>query len=129
MPENRVGAVQMPRRRQRDEKLAAISVWTCVRHAQHTSSRVRELGDDFVAESAVAAVDGGAAAAGARGVAGLDHEAADDAVAGDGVVEACGGEGGEVVAGLVGGVSFWSLGDWSGDGGLRLPLESVDGKG
>ena len=47
---------------------------------------MRELRDDLVGESA--AVDGSAAAAGARGVAGLDHEVADDAVAGDGVVEA-----------------------------------------
>ena len=59
-----------------------------------------ELGNDFVREAA--AVDGGAAAAGACRVAGLDHEVADDAVGGDGVVVACCGEGGEVVAGL-----FW----------------------
>ena len=59
-----------------------------------------ELGHDFVREAAP--VDGGAAAAGARRVAGLDHEVADDAVGGDGVVVACCGEGGEVVAGL-----FW----------------------
>jgi len=60
---------------------------------------VRELRNDFVGESA--AVDGRASAAGAGGVAGLDHEVADDAVAGDGVVVAGGGEGGEVVASLV----------------------------
>ena len=47
---------------------------------------MRELRDDLVGESA--AVDGRASAAGAGGVAGLDHEVADDAVAGDGVVEA-----------------------------------------
>jgi len=61
---------------------------------------VRELRDDLVGESA--AVDGRASAAGAGGVAGLDHEVADDAVAGDGVVVAGGGEGGEVVACLMG---------------------------
>jgi hypothetical protein len=36
----------------------------------------------------------------------LDHEVADDAVGGDGVVVACCGEGGEVVAGLGRG-QFW----------------------
>ena len=61
-----------------------------------------ELRNDLVGESA--AVDGRASAAGAGGVAGLDHEVADDAVAGDGVVEACCGEGGEVVACLLKGV-------------------------
>lgn len=89
----------MPRRRQRDKELRAIGVGTGVGHAQDAGGGVRELRHDFVGESAVvAAVDGGAAAAGAGGVAGLDHEVADDAVAGDGVVEACCGEGGEVVA-------------------------------
>ena len=99
MPENGVRAVQMPRRRQSDEKLAAVSVGTGIRHAQNTCGRVRELGHDFVGE--FAAVDGGAASAAASWVAGLDHEVADDAVAGDGVVEACCGEGGEVVACLL----------------------------
>ena len=88
----------MPRRGQRDEELASIGVGPSVRHAEDSGGGVGELGDDFVGESA--AVDGGAAAAGAGGVAGLDHEVADDAVGGDGVVVACCGEGGEVVAGL-----------------------------
>ena len=91
----------MPRWRQRDEELAAVGVGARVGHAEHASGGVRELGHDFVGESAVVgAVDGGAAAACARGITCLDHEIADDAVAGDGVVEAGGGEGGEVVAGL-----------------------------
>ena len=95
----------MPRRGQRDKKLASVGIGPSVRHAEDSGCGVGELGDDFVGESA--AVDGGAAAAGARGVAGLDHEVADDAVGGDGVVVACCGEGGEVVAGLVvGRVSF-----------------------
>ena len=94
----------MPRRRERDEELRAISIRTSVGHAQDAGGGVRELRHDLVGESA--AVDGGAAAAGAGGVAGLDHEVADDAVGGDGVVVACCGEGGEVVAGLGRG-QFW----------------------
>ena len=46
------------------------------------------------------AVDGSAAAAGAGGVAGLQHEVWDYAVEDDVVVVAALGEGGEVVAGL-----------------------------
>lgn len=46
------------------------------------------------------AVDGGPAAAGARGVASLEHEVWDDAVEEEGVVVAARGEGGEVCAGL-----------------------------
>jgi hypothetical protein len=99
-----MSAVQMPRRGQRDEELASVGVGSCIRHAEDSGCGVGELGDDFVGESA--AVDGGAAAAGAGGVAGLDHEVADDAVGGDGVVVACCGEGGEVVAGLGRG-QFW----------------------
>ena len=104
MPENRMSSIQVPRRGQRDEELASIGVGPSVRHAEDSGCGVGELGDDFVGESA--AVDGGAAAAGAGGVAGLDHEVADDAVGGDGVVVACCGEGGEVVAGLGRG-QFW----------------------
>lgn len=65
-----------------------------------------ELRDDLVGESAT--VDGGASATGAGGVAGLDHEVADDAVAGDGVVVAGGGESGEVVACLGRDVRRWA---------------------
>lgn len=55
---------------------------------------------DFVGEGR--AVDGGAASAGAGGVAALDHEAGDYSVE-DGVgVVAAGDEGGEVLAGLEG---------------------------
>ena len=93
-----MGAIKMSRGSQRDEELAAIGVGPGVRHAEDSGGGVRELGNDFVGEAA--AVDGGAAATGARRVTGLDHEVADDAVGGDGVVVACCGEGGEVVAGL-----------------------------
>lgn len=99
MSEDRVRAVEMPRRRQRDEELGAVSIGASIRHAQHAGGRVRELGYDFVGE--FASVNGGAAAAAAGWVAGLDHEVSDDAVAGDGVVEACCGESGEVVACLL----------------------------
>jgi len=98
MSKDCVSSVQMPRGSQRDEELASIRVRAGIGHGENSGGRVRELGGDFVREAA--AVDGGAAAAGARGVAGLDHEVADDAVGGDGVVVACCGEGGEVVAGL-----------------------------
>ena len=46
------------------------------------------------------AVDGGAAAAGAGGVAGLEHEVGDDAMEEDVVIGAALGEGCEVPAGL-----------------------------
>lgn len=97
--ENSVGAVEMPRRSESNKELRAIGVRTCIRHAQDASGGVRELRDDFIGKSAT--VDGGASAAGAGGVAGLDHEVADDAVAGNGVVVAGGGEDGEVVACLL----------------------------
>jgi hypothetical protein len=50
MSENRVSAVQMPRRSQGNEKLAAVRVRTGIGHAQHSRSRVGELGNDFVGE-------------------------------------------------------------------------------
>ncbi len=62
-----------------------------------------QTGVDLVFE--LFAVDGAAAAAGAGGVAGLEHEVWDYAVEEDVVVVAALGEGGEVFAGL-GGVSF-----------------------
>ena len=89
----------MSRGSESNKELRAIGVRTCIRHAQDASGGVRQLRDDFIGESAT--VDGGASTAGAGGVAGLDHEVADDAVAGDGVVVAGGGEGGEVVACLL----------------------------
>lgn len=54
------------------------------------------------------AIDGGAAASCARGVAALDHEVRDDAVEDCGGEVAAAGEGGEVVAGFggLGGVEF-----------------------
>ena len=55
-------------------------------------------GVDLVVE--FVAVDGGAAAAGAGRVAGLQHEVGNDAVEDDVVVVAALGEGGEVGAGL-----------------------------
>lgn len=57
-----------------------------------------QLGGDLVLE--LLAVDGGAAAAGAGGVAGLDHEVGDDAVDEEVVIVAALGEGGEVLARL-----------------------------
>lgn len=57
-----------------------------------------ELGGYLVGE--FLAVDGGAAATGAGGVAGLDHEVGDYAVHEEVVVVAALGEGGEVLAGL-----------------------------
>lgn len=99
---NRMRAIQMPRRRERDEKLTPVRIRARVRHAQHAGGGVRELRDDFVAEPAAAPVDAAAAAAGARRVAGLDHEVPDHAVDGRVVVVVRCREGGEVVACLFG---------------------------
>lgn len=57
------------------------------------------------------AVDGCAAAAGAGGIAALDHEGGDDAVEGGGVVVASAGEGGKVVACLRGSQCLYEI--WS----------------
>lgn len=121
MSKNRMRAVQMPRGRQRDEKLAAIGIRPRVGHAQDTRGGVREAGHDFVGEAA-AGVDAGAAAAGAGRVAGLQHEVADDAVDGHGGVVACCGEGGEVVAGLFVGERGRGLVWWRSRNGVRLGL-------
>ena len=90
--------IQMRRRRQRNEELAAVRARAGVRHAESALAVVNEGGDDFVLK--LAAVDAAAATTSARGVTALDHETLDDAVEDDVVVFACGGEGGEVVAGL-----------------------------
>ena len=98
--------IQPGRRRQRNKKLAPIRIGPRIRHAQNPRPGVLERGVDLVSEGG--APGGFPAAAGARGVAGLDHEARDHAVDGDvGVVGAL-DEGGEVGAGGggVGGVEF-----------------------
>lgn len=59
-----------------------------------------QLGEDLVLEGL--APDGAAAAAGAGGIAGLEHEVGDYAVDRGVVVVAAAGEGGEVFAGLGG---------------------------
>lgn len=98
--------------RERNKELAAIRVRPGIGHAEHAGAGVPQGRVDLVVE--LVAVDGGAAAAGAGGVAALDHEVGNDAVEDGGGVVAATDEGGEVVAGL-GGVSGVEL---DGDGAL-----------
>ena len=92
--------IQPRRGCQRDEELTAVRIGPRIRHAQHARTGMFEIRVDLVGE--FLAEDGAAAAAGAGGVAGLDHEVRDDAVDEDIVVVASGGEGGKVLAGLEG---------------------------
>lgn len=91
-------AVEPRRRRQRDEELAAVRVGAGVGHAEDAGAVVAEVGVDLVGK--LVAVDRGAAAAGARRVAGLDHKVGDDAVHERVVVVAARGERREVGARL-----------------------------
>ncbi len=106
--------IQPRRRRQRDEELTAVRVRPAVRHAQHARARMFQRRVDLVGE--LVAVDGAAAAAGAGGVAGLEHEVRDYAVDGGVVVVAALGEGGEVFAGLGWGVRLGGRKDGMGGG-------------
>ena len=67
-----------------DEELGCIGVFPFVGHGDYSSSVVGEGAVEFVFEGFVP--DGGAAAACSRRVAALEHEVADGAVEGDGVV-------------------------------------------
>lgn len=111
--------VQPRRRRQRNKELTPIRIRPAVRHAQDASAGVLERGVDLVLE--LLAVDGAAAAAGAGGVAGLEHEVGNDAVEEERVVVAAFGEGLEVLAG------FWGVFgvELDGDGALRWYIVSV----
>ena len=114
-PENRMLSIQPRRWRQRHEKLTPVRIRSRIRHRHHTRarvlqgrqmSRVRRRGE-FVFEFTTGE-DCFAAATGASGVAGLNHEVGDDAVDGSVVVVLATEEGGEVETsfGGVGGVQF-----------------------
>lgn len=116
--EDGVLAVEPGRGGEGDEELGAVGVGAGVGHAQDAGAGVPQLGGDLVGEAV--AVDGGAAAAGARRVAALHHEGRDHAVEDDAVVVAARGEGAEVLAGArrVRGVEldgYGSLGGFSRD--------------
>ncbi|TFB00711.1 hypothetical protein CCMA1212_007152 [Trichoderma ghanense] len=100
-PKDGVLPVEPGRGRERDEELRPVGVWPRVGHAEDARAGVLERRVDLVLE--LVAVDGGAAAAGARRVAALDHEVGDDAVEYRGVVVAALDEGGKVL-GRFGGV-------------------------
>lgn len=104
---NRMFPIQPRRRRQGNKELTSIRIRPAIRHTQYTRPSMFELGRDFVFE--LFAVDGGPAAAGAGGIAGLQHEVGDYAVEEEGVVVAAFGEGAEVFAGLgwVSEDNFW----------------------
>ena len=78
--------IQPRRRRQRDKELTPVCIRPAVRHAQDTGAGVFERRGDLVAKVPVGVVveDGLAAAAGAGGVAGLEHEGGDDSAEGGG---------------------------------------------
>ena len=88
--------IQPRRRRQRNKELTPIRIRTAIRHTEDAGAGVFEGGGDLILE--FVAVDGGAAAAGARWVAGLEHEGGDDAVEEEVVEVAAGGERAEVGA-------------------------------
>ena len=67
-----------------DEELRCVGVFTFVGQGYYSARVVRERAVEFVFEGFVP--DGGTAAAGAGGVAALEHEIADGAVECDGVV-------------------------------------------
>ena len=95
--------------RQCDEELTPVRVLPAVRHAQDPSTCMLQCRIDLVVE--LFAVNGRAAAPGAGGVAGLQHEVWDYAVEDDGIVVAALGKSGEVGAGLRGGLSVgWTAG-------------------
>lgn len=71
LPENRMLPIQMGRRGQTDKELAPIRARPAIGHTQHALAVMPQGADDFVLE--FAAVDGGAAGAGAGGVAALEH--------------------------------------------------------
>src|SRR5207302_7660919 len=75
-----------------DEELAAVRVRACVRHGQRAALQLVRTG-------LVLELVPGAAGAGARGIAALDHEIRDHAVEDDAVVEALAGEPDEVLDG------------------------------
>jgi len=87
-----VTTVQVRRGAQGDEELRAVGAGPGVGHGQQVRAVEREVGVELVAELVA-----GAAAAGAGGVAALDHEAVDDAVENDAVIEVAG----DHVAGVV----------------------------
>jgi hypothetical protein len=99
-PKDGVLPIQPRRRRQCSEELRAIGIRPRVRHAEDPRARVFQGRGDLVLE--FVAVDGGAAAAGACGVAALDHEVWDDAVEDGVVVVPAGREFGEVLTGFGG---------------------------
>ena len=72
-PKDDVLVVEVPGRPVRDEELGGVGVLALVRHREDAAGVVRERAVEFVGKGPVP--DGGAAAAGAGGVAGLDLSA------------------------------------------------------
>ena len=80
--EHRVVSVEMRRGRQGNEKLAAVRIRAGVGHREDAFGVVFELRMDFVGKGVT-----GTSAAGACGIAALNHEAVDDAMEDDAVVK------------------------------------------
>src|SRR5215213_6419608 len=82
LAEHRVPVVEVRRRRERDEELAAVRVWTRIRHREDARLGVAQRRVEFVGELVA-----GPAGALPERVAALDHEALNHAVEDDAVVE------------------------------------------
>jgi hypothetical protein len=82
LSEHRVAVVEVGLGVERDEKLRAVRIGTGIRHRE----RARRVVAEFVVELVVEGVSGTAAAS-LGGVAALNHEAFDDAVEGNIVVQ------------------------------------------
>lgn len=79
--ENGVFAVKVGCGHVGDEELASIGPWAGIGHGENTGAVVFEPSVDFVFKAVA-----GSAAAGAGGIAALDHELLDDAMEGEAVV-------------------------------------------
>ena len=97
LSEHGVVSVEMRRGRQRNEKLAAVRIRAGVGHREDAFGVVFELRMDFVGKGVT-----GTSAAGACGIAALNHEAVDDAMEDAAVVKVLFGQLDEIRYGVGG---------------------------
>src|SRR5262252_1270755 len=82
LPEHSMLSIQVRSGRQRDEKLAAVRVWAGVRHREDSLRGVFQLGMKLVRK-----LIPGSATSGAGWIAALNHEAVDDSMEDNAIVE------------------------------------------